>query len=100
LRNKCECMPGWQGHLCELPCLEGTFGIECSQYCQCGGANCNSITGECLCLNGATKCEDENCLKGLFLINFLEKNTGYPIFRLFFLLNFARTFLPNFDRNI
>ncbi|CAK5125610.1 unnamed protein product [Meloidogyne enterolobii] len=74
LRNKCECMPGWQGQLCELPCLEGTFGIECSQYCQCGGANCNSITGECLCLNGTTKCEDENCLKGLFLNKFSRKN--------------------------
>lgn len=68
LKNKCDCMSGWQGKLCELPCLEGTFGVECSHYCQCGGGNCNSITGECFCLNG-TKCNDD-CPKGLLFLKY------------------------------
>lgn len=35
-------------------CPAGTFGVNCSGSCSCGGAPCNRVTGQCLCPPGRT----------------------------------------------
>lgn len=35
-------------------CPAGTFGVNCSGSCYCGGAPCDRVTGQCLCPPGKT----------------------------------------------
>ena len=36
-----------------LVCSQGTFGLRCSQRCQCGdGVMCDPVTGSCICPMG------------------------------------------------
>lgn len=49
-------------YLSTLPeCPVGRFGAGCSQSCQCNGAPCDSVTGQCHCPAGQT---GEHCEKG------------------------------------
>ena len=44
-------------------CVEGTFGLGCSQRCQCSdGVTCDPVTGSCICPMGkmGAKCDKGN----------------------------------------
>lgn len=36
------------GTLCERPCVNGTYGLDCTLKCDCNGQRCNPINGQCL----------------------------------------------------
>lgn len=43
-----------------LVCTQGTFGLGCSQRCQCSdGVTCDPVTGSCICPMGkmGLKCD-------------------------------------------
>ncbi len=38
---------------CDLPCAAGYYGDDCQNVCNChNGAECNHITGKCICAPG------------------------------------------------
>ena len=44
-----------------LGCPIGSYGLHCSQPCQCkNGSNCSAVTGECTCASGfkGTDCSE------------------------------------------
>nr|XP_034318570.1 multiple epidermal growth factor-like domains protein 10 [Crassostrea gigas] len=48
------CIPGYQGHHCELACPRGYFGNECSEKCNKTCSGCNNVNGVC----------DSGCIPG------------------------------------
>lgn len=52
-------MPGWQGELCQLPCLEGSYGVGCKKRCNCNGGTCHPASGKCFCEPGIKSCDDD-----------------------------------------
>ncbi|XP_071941157.1 uncharacterized protein [Antedon mediterranea] len=65
--TKCECMPGWQGEHCNMPCDEGAYGQHCNQTCDCVNGMCSNIDGECICETGwsGTTC-NMTCTTGFY----------------------------------
>ena len=49
-------LPLWVAEASRAPspteCPAGTFGVNCSGSCSCGGAPCDRVTGQCLCPPG------------------------------------------------
>lgn len=55
MSGECTCHPGWSGLYCNETCTPGFYGESCQQVCQCqNGADCHSVTGECICAPGFT----------------------------------------------
>lgn len=50
--GKCDCNAGWSSNLCNRPCPFLKYGENCANDCNCNGAQCSSITGECICAPG------------------------------------------------
>lgn len=53
--------------LCYSVCEQGTFGVNCSEACDCGdGARCDPVTGACVCGPGKTgaRCDTGELLPG------------------------------------
>lgn len=45
--GECTCKPGWTGEVCGNRCVTGTYGLNCSNVCDCfHDASCNHVTGE------------------------------------------------------
>lgn len=53
-------------------CPKGRFGQSCKQECNCGMAECDPVSGECLCQPGYT---GQKCLKGKFVANCQSVNS-------------------------
>nr|CAB3264196.1 N-acetylglucosamine-1-phosphodiester alpha-N-acetylglucosaminidase-like [Phallusia mammillata] len=67
----CQCQLGWHGDQCDLPCNQGSFGINCSQICACQHHSyCDPYNGKCHCLPGyyGALC-DKECPPGKYGIN-------------------------------
>lgn len=59
--GQCQCLPGWMGKNCGIPCEEGRFGVNCSQHCKCmNGGQCRRNDGVCRCKPGwiGTQCNE------------------------------------------
>lgn len=76
MSGECTCHPGWSGLYCNETCTPGFYGESCQQVCQCqNGADCHSVTGECICAPGFTvnsflTCHIANeCLRSHMLID-------------------------------
>lgn len=51
-------------------CSNGTFGLGCSQTCACDNdADCDPLTGECICRSGFT---GPTCEQGIKISIFLS----------------------------
>lgn len=50
--GKCDCNAGWSSSLCNRPCPFLTWGENCANDCNCNGANCSPINGDCICSPG------------------------------------------------
>ncbi|RWS03780.1 multiple epidermal growth factor-like domains protein 10, partial [Dinothrombium tinctorium] len=66
--EKCDCAPGWSGDTCNVPCLDGKWGEQCDNNCNCyHNSTCDKITGRCICAPGYTGSLCENsCTKNRF----------------------------------
>ncbi|XP_064459433.1 multiple epidermal growth factor-like domains protein 10 isoform X1 [Ornithodoros turicata] len=65
----CQCHAGYRGVLCNETCLQGTYGINCREQCQCqNGGTCHHRTGKCTCPPGfrGKLCEQVSCLRGFY----------------------------------
>ena len=68
-------MAGWTGSKCNTGCLEGFFGLNCSQMCMCqNGATCGKVDGKCTCIEGYTG-NRYVARKVNSIDNFTKKNT-------------------------
>ncbi|KFQ38797.1 Multiple epidermal growth factor-like domains protein 10, partial [Mesitornis unicolor] len=53
LSGECSCKAGWAGLYCNETCPAGYYGEGCQLPCPChNGADCDSITGKCVCAPG------------------------------------------------
>lgn len=53
LSGECSCKAGWAGLYCNETCPPGYYGEGCQLTCSCeNGADCDSITGKCMCAPG------------------------------------------------
>ncbi|KAF3848711.1 hypothetical protein F7725_015208 [Dissostichus mawsoni] len=78
LEGRCSCAAGWRGERCQLQCQDGTYGLDCTERCDCShadgchhstGIHCDSVCAEgrwgpncslsCNCRNGASCSPDE-----------------------------------------
>ena len=88
LSGECSCSAGWTGLYCNETCPPGYYGEGCMLPCSCtNGADCDPITGACVCAPGfmvsalfahKTGCYYDNVL--LFGVYF-----RFYLFHLFFL---------------
>lgn len=49
-----------------LACSAGSYGEGCRLTCDCGGAPCDPVTGQCICPAGKT---GDSCQEGTILLN-------------------------------
>ncbi|XP_076455491.1 uncharacterized protein LOC143290086 [Babylonia areolata] len=52
---RCQCPSGFQGELCDQPCPQGTWGLNCLKLCICNHSNtvgCDPQDGTCDCVAG------------------------------------------------
>lgn len=78
--GKCDCNAGWSSNLCNRPCPFLTWGENCQNECNCNGAQCNPISGECVCAPG---------YQGMFIQfkeNKLQKSLWFSIDLIYFCL--------------
>lgn len=66
--SSCECKPGWIGSTCDIPCLNGKYGSNCSSICSCfNGGKCRPTDGLCFCSPGFY---GHDCSKCKFILFF------------------------------
>lgn len=51
-----------------VDCVDGRFGIGCSQSCDCSGASCDKMTGRCACPAGTFGERCETGVSSLFVL--------------------------------
>uniref|UniRef100_A0A4W5RH13 EGF-like domain-containing protein n=1 Tax=Hucho hucho TaxID=62062 RepID=A0A4W5RH13_9TELE len=63
-----------------LDCPEGRFGPSCTQACDCSGAPCDRVSGQCQCPAGTSgkRCENERHVKRLMSLLWVIETSTTP----------------------
>jgi len=80
--GKCSCSAGFQGPLCSSVCVEGRFGLNCNETCDCRNGStlaCHPVTGICQCKTNfrGVQCET-TCRQGYYFL-FIISSRSFPL---------------------